>query len=255
MTTQKPRVGLFVTCLVDLFRPTVGFATIKLIEDAGCEVFVPATQTCCGQPSYNAGDRDGAARLARQVIETFEGFDYVVLPSGSCAGMIVRHYPELFAGEPTWALRAEALAAKTHELTSFLVDVMGVTSVAAACEARVTYHDSCSGLRELGVKSQPRTLLASVDGLTLREMGKPEACCGFGGAFAVKYDAISNAIVSRKATDVKASGAELLLGGDLGCLLNIAGKLKREGSSVEVRHVAEVLAGMATGPAIGEKSK
>lgn len=255
MTTTKPRVGLFVTCIVDVFRPTVGFAAVRLLEDAGCEVFVPAAQTCCGQPAYNAGDRADAARLARRVIEIFEDFDYVVLPSGSCAGMIVRHYPELFADEPDWAIRADALAGKTHELTSFLTDVMGVSGVQASYEGRATYHDSCAGLRELGVKTQPRALLASVDGLTLVEMKAPEACCGFGGAFAVKYDEISNAIVTRKTADARSTGAELLLGGDLGCLLNIAGKLKREGSGIEVRHVAEVLAGMTGGPAIGEKGK
>ncbi len=249
--TPKPRVGLFVTCLVDFFRPTVGFSAVKLIEDAGCEVFVPAAQTCCGQPAYNSGDRAGARALAEQVIALFEGFDHVVIPSGSCAGMIKVHYPSLFAGEPGWTLRAERLAAKTHELTAFLTDVLGVGPLPTAWEGTATYHDSCSGLRELGVKDQPRKLLAAVDGLTVKEMRDPESCCGFGGTFCVKYDEISNAIVDRKAADVRSTGADLLLGGDLGCLLNIAGKLKREGSTVEVRHVAEVLAGMTAGPAIG----
>lgn len=249
----KPRVGLFVTCLVDLFRPTVGFASVKLIEDAGCEVFVPASQTCCGQPAYNSGDKRGARALAEQVIATFEGFDYVVIPSGSCAGMIKTHYAEIFAGEPDWALRAERLASRTHELTSFLTDVLGVIPLPAAWQGSATYHDSCSGLRELGIKAQPRRLLGSVEGLDLKEMADPEACCGFGGTFCVKYDEISNAIVGRKTADIRATGADMLLAGDLGCLLNIAGKLKREGSSIEVRHVAEVLAGMASGPAIGEK--
>lgn len=251
--TPKPRVGLFVTCLVDLFRPTVGFASVKLIEDAGCEVFVPASQTCCGQPAYNSGDKRGARALAEQVIATFEGFDYVVIPSGSCAGMIKTHYAEIFAGEPDWALRAERLATKTHELTSFLTDVLGVTPLPAAWQGSATYHDSCSGLRELGIKDQPRRLLGTVEGLDVKEMADPEACCGFGGTFCVKYDEISNAIVSRKTADIRATGADLLLAGDLGCLLNIAGKLKREGSPIEVRHVAEVLAGMTSGPAIGEK--
>lgn len=251
--TPKPRVGLFVTCLVDLFRPTVGFASVKLIEDAGCEVFVPASQTCCGQPAYNSGDKRGARALAEQVIATFEGFDYVVIPSGSCAGMIKTHYAEIFAGEPDWALRAERLATKTHELTSFLTDVLGVTPLPAAWQGSATYHDSCSGLRELGIKDQPRRLLGTVEGLDVKEMADPEACCGFGGTFCVKYDEISNAIVSRKTADIRATGADMLLAGDLGCLLNIAGKLKREGSPIEVRHVAEVLAGMTSGPAIGEK--
>jgi len=253
--TPKPRVGLFVTCLVDLFRPTVGFAAVKLIEDAGCEVFVPTAQTCCGQPAYNSGDRAGARALAEQVIATFEGFDHVVIPSGSCAGMIKVHYADLFAGEPDWAMRAERLAAKTHELTSFLVDVLNVAPLPTAWEGTATYHDGCSGLRELGVKTQPRQLLGAVDGLALREMRDAEACCGFGGTFCVKYDEISNSIVSRKVTDIKATGADLVLAGDLGCLLNIAGKLKREGAAIEVRHVAEVLAGMASGPAIGETKK
>lgn len=251
--TPKPRVGLFVTCLVDLFRPTVGFASVKLIEDAGCEVFVPASQTCCGQPAYNSGDKRGARALAEQVIATFEDFDYVVIPSGSCAGMIKTHYAEIFAGEPDWALRSERLAAKTHELTSFLTDVLGITPLPAAWQGSATYHDSCSGLRELGIKDQPRRLLGSVEGLDVKEMAEPEACCGFGGTFCVKYDEISNAIVSRKTADIRATGADMLLAGDLGCLLNIAGKLKREGSPIEVRHVAEVLAGMTSGPAIGEK--
>ncbi|MBS1167591.1 MAG: lutA 2 [Proteobacteria bacterium] len=255
MTTPKPRVGLFVTCLVDFFRPTIGFSAVKLLEDAGCEVSVPAAQTCCGQPAYNSGDRGGARALAEQVIALFEGFDYVVIPSGSCAGMIKVHYPDLFVGEPGWRLRAERLAAKTHELTSFLVDVLGVAPLPVTWEGTATYHDSCSGLRELGLKAQPRRLLSSVEGLAVREMSDPEACCGFGGAFCVKYDEISNAIVDRKAADIKVTGADLLLSGDLGCLLNIAGKLKREGSRVEVRHVAEVLAGMTSGPAIGGTRK
>ena len=255
MTTPKPRVALFVTCLVDFFRPTVGFSAVKLIEDAGCDVSVPAGQTCCGQPAYNSGDRAGARVLAERVIDLFEGFDHVVIPSGSCAGMIKMHYPDLFSGEPGWRLRAEALAAKTHELTSFLVDVLGVAPLPATWEGTATYHDSCSGLRELDIKQQPRRLLSAVDGLAMKEMRDPEACCGFGGTFCVKYDEISNAIVERKVADVRATGADLLLAGDLGCLLNIAGKLKREGSRIEVRHVAEVLAGMASGPAIGETRK
>ncbi len=255
MTASKLRVGLFVTCLVDFFRPTVGFSAVKLLEDAGCDVFVPAAQTCCGQPAYNSGDRAGARVLAEQVIALFETFDHVVVPSGSCAGMIKTHYPDLFSGEPGWQLRAERLATKTHELTSFLVDILGVSPRPVTWEGTATYHDSCSGLRELGIKAQPRQLLSAVDGLAVREMRDPEACCGFGGTFCVKYDEISNAIVDRKAADIKATGADLLLAGDLGCLLNMAGKLKRDGSRVEVRHVAEVLAGMTSGPAIGETRK
>jgi L-lactate dehydrogenase complex protein LldE len=248
----KPRIGLFVTCLVDLFRPTVGFAAVKLLEDVGCEVHVPRAQTCCGQPAYNSGDRKDAREIAEQVITAFEDFDYIVAPSGSCGGMMAKHYAELFDGDPTWKARAEAFSAKVHELISFLTDVMFVSALDAKHMGSVTYHDSCSGLRELGVKSQPRKLLANVDGLFLKEMKDSEVCCGFGGTFCVKYPDISNKIVSEKTTHIKASGADLLLAGDLGCLMNMAGKLKREGSQIQVRHVAEVLAGMTDGPAIGE---
>ncbi|WP_455373902.1 (Fe-S)-binding protein [Limibacillus halophilus] len=253
MSQAKPRVGLFVTCLVDMMRPSIGFAAVKLLEEAGCEVEVPRGQTCCGQPAYNSGDRKDTEALARQTIAAFEGFDYLVVPSGSCGAMIKDHYPTLFEKEPDWRARAEALAAKTFELISFLVDQRGLEGVSAALAAKATYHDSCSGLRELGVKAQPRKLLASVEGLELKEMSEPEVCCGFGGTFCVKYPDISNRIVSKKSQDIAASGAELLLAGDLGCLMNMAGKLKREGSKVEARHVAEVLAGMTDDPAIGEE--
>ena len=254
-SSPRPKVALFVTCLVDLFRPTVGFAAVKLIEDAGCEVVVPPAQTCCGQPAFNSGDRKDAAMLAKKVIETFEGYDYLVAPSGSCAGQIRAHYPELFeAGDP-WKARAEVLAAKCHELVSFLVDVLGVASTGAKFAGAVTYHDSCSGLRELGVREQPRKLLAAVDGLTLTELEDSDVCCGFGGTFSVKYSDLSGAIVDKKAQKVEATGATTLLAGDLGCLMNMAGRLGRKGSTIEVRHVAEVLAGMADGPAIGAAKK
>jgi L-lactate dehydrogenase complex protein LldE len=246
----KPRVGLFVTCLVDLMRPSVGFAAVKLLEDAGCIVDAPV-QTCCGQPAFNSGDRATARALAEQMIEIFRGYDYVVAPSGSCAGMIKAHYPELFDNDPNWLPKVNALAARTYELTSFLVDVMGVTKVDASFEGEVTYHDSCSGLRELGVRSQPRRLLASMEGVTLVELKDSDVCCGFGGTFAVKYSDISGAIVDAKARNVEATGAPTLLAGDLGCLMNMAGKLSRDGKPVEVRHVAEVLAGMTDEPPIG----
>ena len=246
----RPRVALFVTCLVDLMRPSVGFAAVKLLEDAGCIVDVPA-QTCCGQPAYNSGDRNTTRAIAERTIDAFEPYDYVVAPSGSCAGMIKAHYHELFADDPNLARKADGLASKTYELVSFLVDVMGVVQVDASYEGEVTYHDSCSGLRELGVKSQPRLLLGSVKGLKLVEMNENEVCCGFGGTFAVKYGEISNSIVEKKTGNISASGAHTLLAGDLGCLMNMAGKLSREGKDVEVRHVAEVLAGMTDLPPIG----
>jgi L-lactate dehydrogenase complex protein LldE len=248
--SQKPRVGLFVTCLVDLIRPSIGFAAVKLLEDAGCAVFVPS-QTCCGQPAFNSGDRTTARAIASQIIEAFGSFDYLVAPSGSCAGMIKVHFPELFAEDPNLVGPARELADKTYELVSFLVDVMKVQSVKARFAGTVTYHDSCSGLRELGIRSQPRKLLASVEGLELTELPDADICCGFGGTFAVKYGDISNAIVSEKVRKVKEAGAPTLLAGDLGCLMNMAGKLSREGETIAVRHVAEVLAGMTAEPPIG----
>ena len=252
MSERPVRVGLFVTCLVDLFRPTVGFAAVRLLEKAGCTVEVPRAQTCCGQPAYNSGDRADARAIAAQAIAAFEPYDYVVAPSGSCAGMIREHYPGLFADEPAIQKRARALAARTFELVSFLTDVRGVSRVAARYDGTITYHDSCSGLRELGVKQQPRKLLATVEGLRLAELPGAEICCGFGGTFCVKYPAISDKIVSEKTADIAATGADTLLAGDLGCLLNMAGKLKREGRPIAVRHVVEVLAGMTDAPAIGE---
>lgn len=252
MSPQPRRVALFVTCLVDMFRPSVGFAAVKLLEDAGCVVEAPAAQTCCGQPAWNSGDRETSRRIARQVIESFEGYDHVVAPSGSCAATIVKDYPAMFADEPLWRARAEALAGRTHEIVSFLTDELGVSRVEAACAATATYHDSCSGLRALGVKAQPRALLATVAGLTLSEMKDSEVCCGFGGTFCVKYPDISNKMVEDKATHIEGAGADLVLAGDLGCLMNMAGKLIRTGKPVKARHVVEVLAGMTDTPAIGE---
>jgi len=247
-----PRVGLFATCLMNLFRPSVGFAAAQLLEDAGCTVEVPMAQSCCGQPGYNSGDLDAARALAKQLIAAFEGFDYVVGPSGSCMATLRQDYPKLFEDDPAWRPRAEALAARSHELLSFLTDVCGVSSVNAAYAGTVTYHDSCSGLRGLGVKAQPRLLLGSVQGLQLTEMADAEVCCGFGGTFCVKYPEISGRMVDDKLANVAATGADTLLGGDLGCLMNMAGRLRRQGSTLRVFHTAEVLAGMATGGGIGE---
>jgi len=249
-----PTVGLFVTCLVDLFRPKVGFASVKLLEAAGCTVRAPRAQTCCGQPAYNSGDNDHSRAIARSVIEAFEGVDYLVAPSGSCAGMIRAHYPDLFADDPEMHLKASALAQRSYELVSFLTDVMDMPldKIDARFDGSVTYHDSCSGLRELEIKQQPRRLLSAVDNIRLIELPSAEICCGFGGAFCVKYPDISNKMVGDKAKDVVETGADALLAGDLGCLMNMAGKLKREGAPVRVYHVAEVLAGMADGPGLGE---
>ena len=250
---DKPSVGLFVTCLADLFRPTVGFAAAKLIQDAGCRLEVPMAQTCCGQPAYNSGDRKDARALAEQAIEAFEGFDYVVAPSGSCAAMLKKHYPGLFKGEPKWEARALAFSAKVHELVSFLTDVMKVEKVESDFAGTVTYHDSCSGLRELGIQAQPRKLLSSLPGVRLAEMKNSDVCCGFGGTFCVKYPDISNAIVEKKTATIGETGADVLLAGDIGCLMNMAGKIRREGGKTEVRHIAEVLAGMTGAPPIAGK--
>jgi len=254
MAEQGKRVGLFVTCLVDLIRPSVGFAAVKLLQDAGCTVAVPL-QSCCGQPAFNSGDRSTTRAIAEQVILAFEPFDYVVAPSGSCAGMLKTHYPDLFDGDAAWAGRVAAFCAKTYELVSFLTGVLKCPRVDARFDGTVTYHDSCSGLRELGIRAQPRRLLAGVEGLTLKEMTDADVCCGFGGTFCVKYPDISNAIVAKKTECIAASGAETLLAGDLGCLMNMAGKLQREGRSIKARHVAEVLAGMTDAPAIGEAGR
>jgi L-lactate dehydrogenase complex protein LldE len=251
---DHPRVGLFVTCLVDLIRPQIGFAAIRALEAAGCEVVVPEAQTCCGQPALNSGDRETAADLARRAIAMLEPYDHVVIPSGSCAATMRVHYPEILEHDPEWGPRAVALAARTYEILAYLDEVCGWTPEGVALDATGTYHDSCSGLRELGIKRQPRRLLAAVEGLTLKPLAGAETCCGFGGTFCVKYPAISNAIVAEKATAIDATGAELLLAGDLGCLMNIAGKLNREGSKVRAFHTVELLAGMGDGPAIGEEA-
>lgn len=250
--TDRPRVALFVTCLVDLFRPSVGFAAVRLLEAAGCAVSVPRAQTCCGQPAFNSGDRRTTEALARGLVAAFADFDHVVAPSGSCAGMLRRHLPELFEDDPAMHARAVDLAGRCWELTSFLTDLRGMSVVDAELSARVTYHDSCSGLRELKVREQPRRLLGSVRGLELVELAESEVCCGFGGTFCVKYPEISTRMVSNKAANAMASGADLLLAGDLGCLMNIAGRLKRLGSPLQVRHVAEVLAGELQAPPIAE---
>lgn len=249
---DHPRVGLFVTCLVDLFRPNVGFATVKLLEDAGCQVEVPRLQTCCAQPAYNNGDIRHTELIAKQVINTFEGYDYVVAPSGSCAGMLKTHYPDLFPNAPQWRDRAREFSRRCHELLSFLNDIRQIERIEARYQGIVTYHDSCSSLRELGVYSQPRRLLYRVDDLSLVEMTEFNVCCGFGGTFCVKYPEISQRMVSDKVKNIHASGAGTVLAGDLGCLLNISGRLTREGHSIKAYHTAEVLANMTDIPAIGE---
>lgn len=243
MTNGKARVGLFVTCIVDLMRPRVGFAAAKLIEDAGFRVSVPA-QTCCGQPNYNAGAREQARSVARSVIETFAEYDYVVTPSGSCAGMVRRHYPALFSADEPERDKAALLAARTYELTRFLSDVAHVKALDTRHDGALAYHDCCAGLRELGVKREPRDLLALVAGAAVKPLQEPETCCGFGGAFCVKYPDISNRMVEEKIDDIASSGAGAVVMGDTGCLLHIEGAIHRKGLPIRTYHIAEVLAGM-----------
>jgi L-lactate dehydrogenase complex protein LldE len=241
------RVGLFVTCLVDLMRPSVAFAAIELLEAGGAEVYVPPTQTCCGQPAYNNGDRTDAIALARKVVVEFEGCDYVVAPSGSCSGMVKTHYADLFAGDAEFAVRATALSARTHELTEFLVDVLQLCAVPGTFDGSITYHDCCAGLREMGVKSQPRDLLARVPGLSLKEMPECETCCGFGGTFSIKFGEISSRLADNKCQHIVDSDVDAVVMGDLGCMLNVEGRMRRRGDdSVRVLHIAEVLAGAGT---------
>lgn len=244
------RVGLFVTCLVDVMRPEIGFSSIKLLEAAGCEVVVPAQQTCCGQPGYSAGNRQAARELAIKFLEEFEGFDYVVIPSGSCGGMVKTHYGDGLSGDTALLQRLEKLQARVFELTDFLHTIVKLDHLPAAIEGStkgsITYHDSCCGLRELGVQKQPRALLAMRDGVALTEMAEARACCGFGGTFAVKYGDISTAIVDDKCANIQASGADTVVLGDLGCILNIEGRLRRSGDhKTRVLHVAQVLSGDA----------
>jgi L-lactate dehydrogenase complex protein LldE len=256
MDTEKPRplVALFVTCLVDAIRPQIGFATIQLLEEAGCDVVVPEQQTCCGQPAFNSGDDFSATALARQLITNFELFDYIVIPSGSCTGMIHENFPRLFAADPPMLARARALAAKTFEILQFLRDIRGYVPIARRLDSTATYHDSCAGLRELAIAAQPRALLSAIAGLDLLPLEGSQECCGFGGTFCVKYPAISNAIVAEKAAAIERTGADLLLAGDLGCLMNMAGKLSRRGAATRCFHTVEILAGMGNLPAIGEAS-
>lgn len=246
------RVALFATCLVDLYRPSVGLASAELLEQAGYRVEVPEGQTCCGQPAWNSGDTRRAKTLARQTMAALEGYGYVVVPSGSCAGTLIHDYPQLFAEDPEDLGAAEDLASRTWELTRFLVEVAGITGLDANFRHKVCYHDACSGLRGLGIKHQPRQLLGSVDGLELQELPNTEICCGFGGTFCVKYPEISTRLVDDKLDAIRSTGADTVLAGELGCLLHIAGRLKRNDESIRAYHIAEILADMGDQPAIGE---
>ena len=241
----RAHVGLFVTCLVDLFRPGIGFAAVRLLQKAGYRVTVPA-QGCCGQPGFNGGDSDGARSSALAVIDAFEGFDYVVVPSGSCAAMVKRNYPDLFPPDSADARRAQTLAERTWELTAFLCEVAGVTDFAAEFDGSVAVHDSCSGLRELGIREQPRMLLDKVRGCSRQELAHADVCCGFGGLFCVKYPDVSNRMAQKKIADLSTTRepVDAVVAIDLGCLLHLGGKLGRDGSGIEALHIAELLDGV-----------
>lgn len=235
--------ALFVTCLVDLFHPEVGLATVEVLRRAGLRVTFPAAQTCCGQPLFNSGYRADARRLARRFVDLFSSADAVVAPSGSCVYMVKHEYPLLFAADPVYRQRAELLARRTFDLASFLVDVVEVVDLGARCPARVTYHDSCHLCRGLGVRKQPRALLRAVQGLELVEMEEPDRCCGFGGTFAVRLPEISAAMLARKLQRARKADVEAVVTSDVSCGMQMAGGLSRAGGDLRVVHLAQVLAG------------
>lgn len=237
-------VSLFVTCLVDLLYPEVGEATVALLEHAGARVAFPAAQTCCGQPPFNSGFEEDARRLARTMLDAFDGSEAVVSPSGSCTAMVRSYYPHLFHGRREEA-RARALAARTYELSEYLVDVLGVERIDGRWPGRVTYHDSCHGLRELGLTGQGRRLLSGVDGVELVEMARPDLCCGFGGTFSVRLPDVATAMADDKIGQVEATGADVVVAGDAGCLMHMAGRMSRRGSKVRPMHLATLLAAAA----------
>jgi L-lactate dehydrogenase complex protein LldE len=237
----KRRVSLFVTCLVDQLRPEVGLATARVLERAGCEVEFDARQTCCSQPAFNAGFRADAARVARHFVEVFERADAIVVPSGSCTAMVHR-LAGLLAGDARWGERAERVAARTHELTAFLVRELGVTELGARWSGRVAWHDACHGLRELGLREEPRALLRAVRGVELVEMQGAEACCGFGGTFSVSFPELSTAILDHKLRKLSAAQVDAVASLDASCLMQLGGRLARTGSRVRALHLAEILA-------------
>jgi L-lactate dehydrogenase complex protein LldE len=243
VTSSITRVQLFSTCLVDQFYPSVAEAVVRLLEKSGITVEVPRSLTCCGQPAFNGGFRAEARAMARHTLDILAGNDApIVVPSGSCADMVIHRYPELLADDPAYAEKARSVAARTHELCQFLVDVLGVTEVGASGRGTVAYHSSCHTQRGLGVRAQPLRLLERVEGVECRPLPETEACCGFGGLFAVKMGDISGAILNRKIADIEASGAEVVVGTDVSCLMHIGGGLHRRASKVRVAHVAEILA-------------
>jgi L-lactate dehydrogenase complex protein LldE len=234
------KVSLFATCLVDLFQSNVGIATVELLEKLGCEIDFPESQVCCGQPAYNSGYTKESKEAMKRMIDTFEHADFVVSPSGSCAYMF-HEYPHIFKNDPVWEIKAKNLAAKTYELTQFIVDVLRIEDVGARFEGKATYHTSCHMTRLLGVREAPITLLKNVKGLILTELPGKEQCCGFGGTFSVKMMPISEQMVDEKVCHIEVTAADYLIGADAGCLMNIGGRIDRKGKPVKVLHIAEVL--------------
>ncbi len=237
------RVSLFITCLVDQLWPAVGMSAVEVLRRAGCEVVFDERQTCCGQPAFNTGYRSEARRLAQRFIEIFEGTgsDAIVSPSGSCTAM-VHHFHELFPDNERWRRRAEAVADRTHEFSSFLVDTLGVEDVGAGFRGRVTWHDACHGLRDLNLHSEPRRLIRNVRGAEFVELPNADSCCGFGGTFSVKYPEISVAILDNKIEAIEKAGVRAVISGDASCLMQIGGRLTRKKSAVRAMHLAELLA-------------
>lgn len=236
-------VALFIPCIVDASYPEVGEAVVTVLQRAGVKVHYPVRQTCCGQPAYNSGFRKIAVKAAKHFIEVFEKAEAVVSPSGSCVHMVRRHYPQLLCQDGQWRDRAEVVSRKTHEFSEFLVDVLGITNVGAYFKGRVTYHDSCHLSRGLGINAQPRQLIGKIQGATFVEMDDSDRCCGFGGAFSVKYPEISACLTEDKVKNILATGADVVVGGDMGCLMNIEGMLHRKRSRVKALHIAQILSG------------
>jgi L-lactate dehydrogenase complex protein LldE len=242
MMTGRKRVTLFIQCLVDSLYPEVGEATVRIFRKLGIDLVCPTRQTCCGQPAFNAGYRKEARIAAKHFIALFEPAEVIVCPSGSCVTMVRYHFPQLFKADAAWFGRAEQVAVKTFELTEYLVDVLGVEDLGAHYDGKLTYHDSCHLLRSLRIKAQPRKLLRKVSGAEFVEMHDSDRCCGFGGSFAMKYPDISAAMVTDKVNNIIDSGADTVVGCDMGCLMNIQGMLSRKGFAVRTMHIAQLLA-------------
>ncbi|MBW2338022.1 MAG: (Fe-S)-binding protein [Deltaproteobacteria bacterium] len=242
MVDANKTVTLFIQCLVDGIYPEVGEAMVAIFRKLGIHLTCPTQQTCCGQPAFNSGYQEEARVAAKRFIDIFETADAIVCPSGSCVTMVRHHYPHLFEGDAAWQPRARHVAARTYELTEYLVDILGVDDLGAHFDGVVTYHDSCHLLRNLRIKEQPRALLRKVSGVEFIEMNDSDRCCGFGGSFSFKYADISAAMAEDKVNNIIDSGADTVVGCDMGCLMNIQGMLSRKGSSIRTLHIAQILA-------------